>query len=325
MFCLVTDLMDWEDYPAPELAALYKWRWDGSETALREAKAPLRGAGPGTGPMLRSGSPDLVRQELAAWAAGTGMTRGVVLDAALAAAPARKGTPRRAHGPAPRPVLRPRPPGGPVRDPPRARLLPGRDQRNRAIPERRRPGPAPRPQVQVPLVLRARGTRGHRHPHRPRRHHHGQHPSLTSGNTANPPERDPRRTVDPAATARHAGLRHARRKETTRSNQKQELPTTGQTAKAHGIASMPVRACFSYTTAQDDGLGVSPRCPHLVDRGTGAVHRNPEMGSLRDGPHRIHAAQADRNGMFHRHVQRAGFRQSPARGDQPRDLRDRGT
>jgi hypothetical protein len=78
MFCLVTDLLDWEDYPAPELAALYKWRWDGSETALREAKAPLRGAGPGTGPMLRSGSPDLVAQEL-------------VLDAALAAVPAGKG------------------------------------------------------------------------------------------------------------------------------------------------------------------------------------------------------------------------------------------
>ena len=91
MFCLVTDLMDWEDYPGPELAALYKWRWDGSETALREAKAPLRGAGPGTGPMLRSGSPVLVRQELAAWAAGTGMTRRVVLGAALAAVPARKG------------------------------------------------------------------------------------------------------------------------------------------------------------------------------------------------------------------------------------------
>jgi hypothetical protein len=83
--------MDWEDYPGPELASLYKWRWDGSETALREAKAPLRGAGPGTGPMLRSGSPDLVRQELAAWAAATGLTRGVVLDAALAAVPARKG------------------------------------------------------------------------------------------------------------------------------------------------------------------------------------------------------------------------------------------
>jgi hypothetical protein len=91
MFCLVTDLLDWEDYPGPELAALYKWRWDGSETALREAKAPLRGAGPGTTPMLRSGAPALVFQELAAWAAGTGMARGVVLDAALAAAPARKG------------------------------------------------------------------------------------------------------------------------------------------------------------------------------------------------------------------------------------------
>jgi hypothetical protein len=91
MFCLVTDLMDWEEYPARELAALYKWRWDGSETALREAKAPLRGAGPGTGPMLRSGSPDLVRQELAAWAAAVELTRGVARDAALAAAPARKG------------------------------------------------------------------------------------------------------------------------------------------------------------------------------------------------------------------------------------------
>ncbi len=91
MFCLVTDLMDYEDYPGPELAALYKWRWDGSETALREAKTPLRGAGPGTGPMLRSCSPSLVRQELAAWAAGVTLIRCLILDAALAAAPARKG------------------------------------------------------------------------------------------------------------------------------------------------------------------------------------------------------------------------------------------
>jgi hypothetical protein len=91
MFCLVTDLMDIGEYPAAELAALYKWRWDGSETALREAKASLRGAGPSAGPMLRSGSPDLVRQELAAWAAATEMTRGVARAAALAAAPAKKG------------------------------------------------------------------------------------------------------------------------------------------------------------------------------------------------------------------------------------------
>jgi hypothetical protein len=97
MFCLVTDLTDWREYPGPELAGLYRWRWDGSETALREAKASLHGAGPGTGPMLRSGTPDLVRQELAAWAAGTEMTRGVARAAALAASPARKG--RRAGQP----------------------------------------------------------------------------------------------------------------------------------------------------------------------------------------------------------------------------------
>ena len=91
MFCLVTDLMDCREYPAAELAALYKWRWDGSETALREAKASLDGAGPSAGPMLRSGSPGLVRQELAAWAAGNEMTRGVARAAALAAVPAKKG------------------------------------------------------------------------------------------------------------------------------------------------------------------------------------------------------------------------------------------
>ena len=107
MFCLVTDLLDITEYPARDLAALYKWRWDGSETALREAKASLDGAGPGTGPMLRSGTPGLVRQELAAWAAAVEMTRGVARDAALAAAPARKG--RRAGQPVrPRDISRTR-------------------------------------------------------------------------------------------------------------------------------------------------------------------------------------------------------------------------
>src|SRR6266568_8799011 len=51
----------------------------------------------GAGPMLRSQSPGLVRQELAAWAAAVEMTRGVARDAALAAVPARKG--RRAGQP----------------------------------------------------------------------------------------------------------------------------------------------------------------------------------------------------------------------------------
>jgi hypothetical protein len=91
MYCLLTDLLDWREHPALELAGLYKWRWDGSETALREVKASLRDAGPSAGPMLRSGSPALVRQELAAWAAAGEMTRGVARAAAGAAAPARKG------------------------------------------------------------------------------------------------------------------------------------------------------------------------------------------------------------------------------------------
>jgi hypothetical protein len=97
MFCLITDLPDWEDYPALDLARLYKWRWDGSETALREAKAALHGAGPGTGAMLRSGSPELIAQEIAAWAISTEVTRGVTRDAARGAQPARKG--RRAGQP----------------------------------------------------------------------------------------------------------------------------------------------------------------------------------------------------------------------------------
>jgi hypothetical protein len=97
MSCLVTDLLDWQEYPARELAGLYKWRWDGSETGLREAKAVLHGAGPGTGAMFRSGSPALLAQEIAAWGSGTEMTRGVTRDAAAVAAPARKG--RRAGQP----------------------------------------------------------------------------------------------------------------------------------------------------------------------------------------------------------------------------------
>jgi hypothetical protein len=86
MFCLVTDLLDWQEHPALELSGLCKWRWDGPETGLREAKAPPHGAGPGTGAMLRSGSPALIAQEIAAWAASTEMTRGVSRAAALAAA-----------------------------------------------------------------------------------------------------------------------------------------------------------------------------------------------------------------------------------------------
>ena len=42
MFCLVTDLLDWEEYPGPELAALYPWRWDGSGCATRRCRSGWR-------------------------------------------------------------------------------------------------------------------------------------------------------------------------------------------------------------------------------------------------------------------------------------------
>ena len=91
MFCLVTDLDDWEQHPAAMLAAAYKWRWDGSETALREAKSAIRGAGPSTGPIFRSRTPDMIRQEHAAWVTAVELTRAVTRAAARSAAPARKG------------------------------------------------------------------------------------------------------------------------------------------------------------------------------------------------------------------------------------------
>ena len=97
MFCLVTDLDDWEQYPAGMLAAAYKWRWDGSETALREAKSAIRGAGPSTGPIFRSRTPDMIRQEHAAWITAVELTRAAARQASRHAVPARKG--RRAGQP----------------------------------------------------------------------------------------------------------------------------------------------------------------------------------------------------------------------------------
>ena len=91
MFCLVTDLHDWQAYPASALAAAYKWRWDGSETALREAKSAIRGAGLSTGPIFRSHCPDMIRQEHAAWITGTELVRAAARQAARLAIPARKG------------------------------------------------------------------------------------------------------------------------------------------------------------------------------------------------------------------------------------------
>ena len=97
LFCLITDLHDHEAYPAGMLAEAYHWRWIGSETALKEAKSAISGAGPSTGPILRSQSPALIRQEHAAWVISVELARATARAAAANAAPARKG--RRAGQP----------------------------------------------------------------------------------------------------------------------------------------------------------------------------------------------------------------------------------
>ena len=91
LFCLITDLDDWQAYPAGMLAAAYHWRWIGSETTLKEAKSAIRESGPSAGPMLRSASPPLIAQEHAAWVISAELARATARDAAAIAAPARKG------------------------------------------------------------------------------------------------------------------------------------------------------------------------------------------------------------------------------------------
>ena len=204
--------------------------------------------------MLRSGQPALVRQELAAWAVGTEMTRGVARDAALAAVPAPERPPRRAARRAPRDLPRPRPPRGHRRDPRRENRLRDPDQGNREIPHHRRPEPASRAQVEVTQQLRARHREGHRHPHRAGHHHHGQPARLTSGDTAKEsrhapagpwsrpspgPARRPSACPQPGTTHRH---------------QNPETGTDTQMPKPRGIGSdgPPIRS------RSPRGLAASP-------------------------------------------------------------------
>jgi len=91
LFCLITDLLDHEVHPAGLLAAAYRWRWDGCETALREAKSTINGAGPGTGAILRSATPDLVEAEHAAWTIATELVRATLRSATAVAGPFAKG------------------------------------------------------------------------------------------------------------------------------------------------------------------------------------------------------------------------------------------
>jgi hypothetical protein len=80
LYRLITTILDPEQAPAHELAALYHERWE-IETALDELKTHLRGARL----VLRSKTPDLVRQEFYGLLLAHFAIRGLMHEAALKA------------------------------------------------------------------------------------------------------------------------------------------------------------------------------------------------------------------------------------------------
>jgi hypothetical protein len=80
MYRLLTGILDWEQAPAGELAALYHERWE-IETALDELKTHLRGSKI----VLRSKTPNLVRQEFYGLMMTHFAVRGIMHEAALQA------------------------------------------------------------------------------------------------------------------------------------------------------------------------------------------------------------------------------------------------
>jgi len=80
LYRLITTLLDHKQAPAEELAALYPERWE-IETALDELKTHLRG---GAHIVLRSKTPDLVRQEFWGFLLAHFAVRGLMHEAALA-------------------------------------------------------------------------------------------------------------------------------------------------------------------------------------------------------------------------------------------------
>jgi hypothetical protein len=75
---LITSILDWKEAPAAELAALYHERWE-FETTLDEFKTHLRGART----VLRSQTPELVKQEVYGILLAHFALRGLMHEAAL--------------------------------------------------------------------------------------------------------------------------------------------------------------------------------------------------------------------------------------------------
>jgi Insertion element 4 transposase N-terminal/Transposase DDE domain len=79
VYRLISTLLDWEAAPAQELAALYQSRWT-IETTLAEMKTTLKGADV----ILRSKTPELVRQEFWGLLLAHHVVRKLMLQASLA-------------------------------------------------------------------------------------------------------------------------------------------------------------------------------------------------------------------------------------------------
>ena len=130
-------------------------------TALRETKASLDGAGPSARADAPLRLPDLVRQELAAWAAANEMTRGIARAAASPPPPPeRDAAPGSACRPARSPTAAPAAPSSPRSAPagPAARRWPG-NSRNTG-PSSTGTGTAPaRPSAPAPSPRRPRRDR----------------------------------------------------------------------------------------------------------------------------------------------------------------------
>ncbi len=80
LVALVTTITCWQTAPAPVLASAYHCRWE-HETANAQVKTVLRGPGK----VLRSGSPDLVRQEIWGYLLTAWAVSALICDAAAAA------------------------------------------------------------------------------------------------------------------------------------------------------------------------------------------------------------------------------------------------
>jgi hypothetical protein len=73
---LITTLLDDRAVPAGQVRDAYATRWSASETTFGQDKATITGAGNRTsGPVLRSGCPQLVEQEAWAWLTATQLVR----------------------------------------------------------------------------------------------------------------------------------------------------------------------------------------------------------------------------------------------------------